>query len=327
LIISTVFFTMLIKLAAILSTSSVPAVLAHGGVLYYSNGGNWYNGWMPYNTPVGQTGIERPWSTYNPITDATDPTLACNDDGTSGALQLTANVVAGSAITAYWNPWPHNIGPMLTYLAECPGSTCTGVNANTLQWFKIDQAGLINGTVFAGFWGDGQMIAQNSSWTTTIPKTVPSGNYLIRFETIALHSLPAQFYAECAQINITGGGSLKPTSAELVFFPGGYSNSDPGLTIDVYSNQAQTETTYPIPGPPLYGSTNSGSTSQPGSGTTTLPTTGPTTVSPTPTPSPTPTSGTVAEYGQCGGTGYTGPTGCVPPYTCTELNAYYYQCL
>lgn len=35
------------------------------------------------------------------------------------------------------------------------------------------------------------MIADNSSWTTTIPSTVPSGNYLIRFETIALHSLPA----------------------------------------------------------------------------------------------------------------------------------------
>lgn len=59
------------------------------------------------------------------------------------------------------------------------------------QQFKIDESGLINGTIGDGYWGDGKMIAQNSSWTTTIPKTVPSGNYLIRFETIALHSLPA----------------------------------------------------------------------------------------------------------------------------------------
>ena len=57
--------------------------------------------------------------------------------------------------------------------------------------FKIDEAGLISGTVFDGQWGDGEMIADNSSWTTTIPSTVPSGNYLIRFETIALHSMPA----------------------------------------------------------------------------------------------------------------------------------------
>ena len=74
------------------------------------------------------------------------------------------------------------------------------------------------------------MIDQNSSWTTTVPASVPSGNYLIRFETIALHSLPAQFYPECAQIQITNGGSRQPTADELVSFPGAYSNSDPGCT-------------------------------------------------------------------------------------------------
>ncbi|KAG6830478.1 Esterase/lipase/thioesterase [Tricholoma furcatifolium] len=220
---------MLTQLAAL--ALAIPTVLAHGGVLSYSNAGNWYWGWLPYDSPVGQTTIQRPWYSYNPITDATDPTLACNDNGTwvLDDLQQTATVEAGSAITAYWNyPWPHPIGPMLTYLAECPGSTCTGVNSSLLQWFKIDEAGLINGTVYNGTWGDGVMIADNSSWTTTIPATVPSGSYLIRFETIALHSLPAQFYPECAQIDITGGGSLAPTAAELVYFPGGYSNDDPG---------------------------------------------------------------------------------------------------
>ena len=117
---------------------------------------------------------------------------------------------------------------MLTYLAQCPGTTCTGVNAADLSWFKIDESGLISGTIGNGYWGSGKMIDQNSSWTTTIPASVPSGNYLIRFETIALHSLPAQLYPECAQIQITGGGSLAPTADELVKFPGAYSNSDPG---------------------------------------------------------------------------------------------------
>lgn len=105
---------------------------------------------------------------------------------------MTATVAAGTAITAYWNQvWPHAIGPMFTYLAQCPGTSCTSTNAKTLQWFKIDQAGLLSGSVGNGSWGSGLMITQNSSWTTTIPKTVPSGAYLIRFETIALHSLPA----------------------------------------------------------------------------------------------------------------------------------------
>ena len=65
------------------------------------------------------------------------------------------------------------------------------MNAATLKWFKIDEAGLLSGTIGNGYWGAGKMIDQNSSWTTTIPATVPSGNYLIRFETIALHSMPA----------------------------------------------------------------------------------------------------------------------------------------
>ncbi|KAJ8508420.1 hypothetical protein ONZ45_g9301 [Pleurotus djamor] len=310
----------------------LPRVLGHGGVLYYSNAGNWYNGWQPYNSPVGQSTIQRPWSTYDPIQDPTLSTIACNDDGTSPPGQLTTTVAAGSAITAYWNTWPHPYGPQLTYLAQCPGSTCTGVDATTLKWFKIDEAGLLSGTVGNGYWGAGKMVDQNSSWTTTIPSSVPSGNYLIRFETIAIHSLPAQLYPECAQIQITGGGNRAPTAAELVSFPGAYSLSDPGLTTNLYTNDALTQTTYIIPGPPLYGGASSApiSSAAPASSsahpvTSTAPSTSsarPATTSAAP-PSAT---GTVALYGQCGGAGYSGPTVCAAGATCTVLNDYYSQC-
>ncbi|KAF3399341.1 hypothetical protein DPV78_006866 [Talaromyces pinophilus] len=37
--------------------------------------------------------------------------------------------------------------------------------------------------------------------------------------------------------------------------------------------------------------------------------------------------GTVAQWGQCGGLGWTGATTCVSPYTCTVINSYYSQCL
>lgn len=37
--------------------------------------------------------------------------------------------------------------------------------------------------------------------------------------------------------------------------------------------------------------------------------------------------GTVPRWGQCGGTNYTGPKGCVSPYTCTKVNDFYHQCL
>lgn len=54
-------------------------------------------------------------SISDPITDATASTVACNDDGTAGALQLTATASAGTSITAYWNQvWPHPYGPMVS---------------------------------------------------------------------------------------------------------------------------------------------------------------------------------------------------------------------
>ncbi|KAF8310076.1 hypothetical protein DL93DRAFT_2169922 [Clavulina sp. PMI_390] len=52
-----------------------------------------------------------------------------------------------------------------------------------------------------------------------------------------------------------------------------------------------------------------------------------TTTSKTTSSASSPTTGTVAEYGQCGGIGYTGSTVCASPYTCTYSNAYYSQCL
>ncbi|KAI1338897.1 glycoside hydrolase family 74 protein [Xylariaceae sp. FL0016] len=46
------------------------------------------------------------------------------------------------------------------------------------------------------------------------------------------------------------------------------------------------------------------------------------------TSAPTATStGTVAHYAQCGGSGWTGATVCVSPYTCTYQNDYYSQCI
>ncbi|PQE23689.1 Endoglucanase EG-1 protein [Rutstroemia sp. NJR-2017a WRK4] len=54
--------------------------------------------------------------------------------------------------------------------------------------------------------------------------------------------------------------------------------------------------------------------------------------SPTTTSKPTTTTAsapgaTQTHWGQCGGTGYTGPTKCASPYKCTFSNTYYSQCL
>ncbi|KAE8449026.1 hypothetical protein EG329_008614 [Mollisiaceae sp. DMI_Dod_QoI] len=46
-----------------------------------------------------------------------------------------------------------------------------------------------------------------------------------------------------------------------------------------------------------------------------------------PTTAPVGGGGTVARYGQCGGLGYVGATGCVVPWECEVVSVYYSQCL
>ncbi|KUJ21308.1 glycoside hydrolase [Mollisia scopiformis] len=227
------------------------AVSAHGGVLSYDIGGTTYKGFVPYNSAAGQSTLQREWDSYNPIQDPTLASMACNSAGTPGAL--TATVAAGSTIVAYWNnPWPHTIGPMVVWMANC-GGDCKTFEPTGNVWFKINQAGLISGTLSTGLWGSGQMVAQNSSWTVTIPKSLAPGNYLIRHETIAIHTANApQWYPECAQLVLTGSGTGVPGASYLAAIPGVYQMRDPEVDIDVYSAANQGVTNYTIPGPAVW---------------------------------------------------------------------------
>jgi len=229
----------------------ISSVFAHGGVLSYKIGSSMFQGFSAYNTPTGQSTIQRQWATYNPITTVSDPDLACNNPGTTTDPQLSATVTAGSQVVAYWNnPWPHTIGPVMVYMANC-GGDCSSATPSNLDWFKIDEAGLLSGTVGNGQWGMGKLVTDNSSWTSTIPTDLPSGNYMIRHELLAIHtSNQPQFYPECAQLTVTGGGSGSP--GPTVKFPGGYSATDPSIDIDVYASNEQTVTTYVIPGPAVW---------------------------------------------------------------------------
>lgn len=96
--------------------------------------------------------------------------------------------------------------------------------------FKIYEDGLDS----SGVWAVTRLVNNKGKVNIPIPSCIPSGNYLLRAELIALHgasSYPgAQFYMECAQINVTGGGSASPAT---VSFPGAYAGSDPGITINV----------------------------------------------------------------------------------------------
>ncbi|KAI0743933.1 glycoside hydrolase [Daedaleopsis nitida] len=242
---------MLVSVALATLALGATQAAGHGGVLSYNIAGQDYNGFVPYNSASGQSSIQREWDTYNPITDPTDALLACNINGASlGSAQKSATVPAGSKVTAYWNQWPHVVGPVMVYMANCNGA-CTSSNPASLSWFKIDQAGLISGTLPNGTWGQGELVANNNSWTSTIPASLAPGEYFIRHELLAIHtSNQPQFYPECAQLIVTGSGSAQPSGSYFTKFPGAYSMSDPGVGIDIYSQPNVSN--YTIPGPSVW---------------------------------------------------------------------------
>ncbi|KAJ7186205.1 glycosyl hydrolase family 61-domain-containing protein [Mycena haematopus] len=284
-----------------------------------------------------------------PITDVTSNDLICNGGINPYHVPLpntTITVPAGAQVTAEWHRTldgadpsdpsdpvdPSHHGPVLSYLARIPDAQQSDVTG--LQWFKIYEDGLIAANQS---WGVDRMIANKGKVTFTIPPCIAAGQYLLRHEMIALHgavSYPgAQFYMECAQIEITGGGSTSPAT---VSFPGAYKGTDPGITVNIYYPLL---TNYTIPGPPVFscsGSTGTTATSPPKStatttsaaSTTTIATTkSTTTITTTSAASTTTAAGTVPRYGQCGGLTYSGPTACASPYSCVVSSAYYSQCL
>jgi hypothetical protein len=136
----------------------------------------------------------------------------------------------------------------LDYLANCNGD-CKTVDKTTLNFFKIDGVGLIDDTTVPGTWASDTLIANNNSWTVTIPSDIAPGNYVLRHEIIALHSAGtvdgAQNYPQCVNLEVTGSGTATPSG---VLGTALYVETDPGIEINIYTSLS----TYVIPGPTMY---------------------------------------------------------------------------
>ena len=145
----------------------------------------------------------------------------------------TQSVAAGSSVTFKANQPVFHQGPIQFYMAKVPsGKTAATWDGSGTVWFKIyaEKAIVNNGALTWASMNQG-------SFSVTIPKSVPTGEYLLRIEHIALHGASAvngaQLDISCAQLSVTGGGSGSP--GPLVAFPGAYKNTDPGLKVNIYS--------------------------------------------------------------------------------------------
>ncbi|KAK3330686.1 glycoside hydrolase [Apodospora peruviana] len=223
-----------------------PLVAGHGAVTSYTIGGTEYPGYDGFAPASSPKSIQFPWPDYNPTMTVSDPKMRCN--GGSSA-PLSATIVAGQNVTAVWKQWTHQQGPVMVWMFRCAGefSSCTGDGKG---WFKIDQMGLWGTEGLASNnWGTATVV-KNLKWSSAIPQNLAPGNYLIRHELLALHQANTpQFYAECAQLVVTGSGTATPPADFLYPIPGYAPQSDPGITVDVYGRKA---TTYTCPGGPVW---------------------------------------------------------------------------
>ncbi|KAK5955679.1 hypothetical protein OHC33_003320 [Knufia fluminis] len=270
------------------------------------------------------TYIRKNTNTYMPSYTSevvNSPDLRCNKGATNAASQ-TYTVKAGDTVGAkIWNRETiEHPGPAFVYMSKAPGSVSSYDGSG--DWFKVWESGPTCGG------GPGTDTAwctwQDTEMSFKIPANIPSGEWLVRFEHIAIHEGhvgKAQFYMECAQLKIEGG-STGGTGSPAVKIPGVYKSTDPGIALNKWNNP----TSYTMPGGPIatFGGSGAGAVSNvavPGGNVTTPETPAPVVEEPAED-----AAGSVALWKQCGGSGYTGPTACAEG-SCKGIGGWFSICM
>lgn len=242
-----------LQITAILG-SLASSVAAHGYVSGFVAGGTWYSGYSPsfqyQNPPPTVAGWSDPENLANGYVAPTaygDADIVCHLSATPGGT--AAKINAGDQVELQWTTWPDSHrGPVLDYLAKVDGEFAD-IDKTALNFFKIDERGLVDSSAAPGKWASDELIANNNSWAVTIPSSIAPGKYVLRHEIIALHSAGdangAQNYPQCINLEITSDGTDSPAGQVATSF---YKAEDPGIKINIYTTLAS----YTIPGPALW---------------------------------------------------------------------------
>lgn len=164
-----------------------------------------------------------------PVDDPTSPAIRCYEDPSAPKTGV-ATISAGSTLGFKASNTMGHPGPVLWYMARAPaGQDITSFKGNGAVWFKIAHKGATTDATGVHF--ETGMNKLNAK----IPRGLPSGEYLVRVEHIALHKMgQPQFYVACGQVRVTGGGNGSP--GPMVAFPGAYKKEDPGLKFNMYGS-------------------------------------------------------------------------------------------
>lgn len=272
----------------------------------------------------------------NPAADIRDSSTIDGEDarcnqgafGAAGRTQVLT-VAAGDEVRVNLgvNAKMEHPGPSLMYMSRAPGDNVKAYKGDG-DWFKIKEEGVCTqgGDLKSTAW---------CSWaknfmSATVPKDIPAGEYLMRFEHIGVHRSHVnqpEHYVSCVQVKVTGGGNGTP--GPMVKFPGAYKATDPYANFSIYNGFKA----FPMPGPAVYSGGGSSTGNSGGNAPAPAPTTAPAAPAPAPTtaPAPAPSNGNTGGacaglYQQCGGRTFQGAK-CCSQGSCKAANEWYSQCL
>ncbi|ROW15819.1 hypothetical protein VPNG_02491 [Cytospora leucostoma] len=186
----------------------------------------------------------------SPITDITSQDFVCNQGGLDADIMAktsTYTVQAGDQVGFTINSNIGHPGPLSVYLSKAPSGTSAKDYTGDGDWFKVYELTTSSITDEGLQWAT-YVNGGINNFTFTLPDTLPSGDYLMRAEHIALHAASteggAQFYIGCAQLSVEGSGSGTPSPT--VSIPGVYNGTESGIVINIYY---PVPTSYDAPGP------------------------------------------------------------------------------
>ncbi|WVO17310.1 hypothetical protein L204_105002 [Cryptococcus depauperatus] len=152
---------------------------------------------------------------------------------------------AGDEVVIQWDEhWPAegHPGPIGEWMAKCPGSSCSNVDATTLDFFSIAQH---NYDAEKQEWPTETLTRSNGrQWKFKLPTDLPGGAYIIRHELIALHNSTGpteglkaspQHYPIGIEINLESSGSNLPSLT--CKFPGCFSFDDYEWHHNIYDDK------------------------------------------------------------------------------------------